>query len=64
MSNQRSDAIVFFGASGDLAYKQIFPSLLRKELGDAKHPLHYLAIPPGLFAVVTEGLAKSRCASR
>jgi glucose-6-phosphate 1-dehydrogenase len=29
MSNLSSDAIVFFGASGDLAYKQIFPSLLR-----------------------------------
>jgi glucose-6-phosphate 1-dehydrogenase len=130
MSNQESDAIVFFGASGDLAYKQIFPSLLRlvrdeginvpivgvaksawtiddlrnrakdsldkhggadpesfqklanllryvdgdyndnrtfvqlrKELGDAKHPLHYLAIPPSLFAVATEGLAKSGCAA-
>jgi len=36
---------------------------LRKELGDAKHPLHYLAIPPSLFAVVTEGLAKSGCAA-
>ena len=23
-----SDALVFFGASGDLAYKQIFPALL------------------------------------
>ena len=23
-----SDALVFFGATGDLAYKQIFPSLL------------------------------------
>lgn len=23
----RSDAIVFFGATGDLAYKQIFPAL-------------------------------------
>ena len=122
MSNQESDAIVFFGASGDLAYKQIFPSLLRlvrdeginvpivgvaksawtiddlrnrakasldehggadpesfqklasllryvdgdyndkatfvqlrKELGDAKHPLHYLAIPPSLFAVRDRG---------
>jgi glucose-6-phosphate 1-dehydrogenase len=129
MSDQRSDAIVFFGASGDLAYKQIFPSLmrlvrdegvnvpivgvaksgwtlehlknrakdsleqhggadqeafqklvsllhyvdgdyndpatftqLRRELGDAQRPLHYLAIPPSLFAVVTEGLAKSGCA--
>src|SRR5882724_5593846 len=27
MSNQQSDALVFFGATGDLAYKKIFPSL-------------------------------------
>ena len=27
MSAPRSDALVFFGATGDLAYKQIFPSL-------------------------------------
>src|SRR5262245_22527070 len=27
MDKQRSDALVFFGASGDLAYKKIFPSL-------------------------------------
>jgi len=27
MSAQRSDALVFFGATGDLAYKKIFPSL-------------------------------------
>ena len=27
MSEPRSDALVFFGATGDLAYKQIFPSL-------------------------------------
>jgi glucose-6-phosphate 1-dehydrogenase len=120
-----SDSIVFFGATGDLAYKQIFPSLqglvrdegldvpiigvakagwsldqlktrardslsshggldpkafvkltsllryvdgdyndpstyvrLRQELGDTKRPLHYLAIPPSLFATVAEGLAK------
>src|SRR5271156_1114533 len=119
MDNTHSDALVFFGATGDLAYKQIFPSLqrlakrgaltgpvigvakagwgldqlkarakdsvekhggidpeglerllgamryvdgdygdpatfaqVRKELGDAKHPLHYLAIPPSLFAQV------------
>ena len=25
---ERSDALVFFGATGDLAYKQIFPALL------------------------------------
>ncbi len=28
MSEAQSDAIVFFGATGDLAYKQIFPALL------------------------------------
>jgi len=27
MSNRHSDALVFFGATGDLAYKKIFPSL-------------------------------------
>ena len=27
MSNLQSDALVFFGATGDLAYKQIFPAL-------------------------------------
>jgi glucose-6-phosphate 1-dehydrogenase len=27
MANVRSDAPVFFGATGDLAYKKIFPAL-------------------------------------
>src|SRR5262245_5031196 len=27
MNNTRSDALVFFGATGDLAYKKIFPAL-------------------------------------
>lgn len=125
-----SDALVFFGATGDLAYKQIFPALfglvrdeglsipiigvarrwgldqlkaraadsvkahggdigcdafkklmsllhyvdgdyadpkvfteLRKQMGDAKRPLHYLAIPPILFSVVASQLAKSGCAT-
>ncbi len=125
----RSDALVFFGATGDLAFKQIFPALqalvkrhnldipivgvaragwnlerlkerakdsisqhggvddeafpkllsllryvdgdyseaetfrrLRSELGSAKAPLHYLAIPPSMFGPVAEGLAKSGCA--
>lgn len=129
MSQPNSDALVFFGATGDLAYKKIFPSLqamvrrghlnvpvigvakagwsldqfksrardsvekhggldqaafaklaaqlryidgdynapatfaaLRKELGSAKHPAHYLAIPPVLFGVVVEQLGKSGCA--
>lgn len=126
MTNQHSDAFVFFGATGDLAYKKIFPALqrmtrrghldmpvigvakrdwtsdqlrvrarqslqehggvdpdafaklsarlqylsgdygkgmtyerLRKALGNAARPLHYLAIPPSLFATVAQGLAKS-----
>ncbi|HZA83626.1 MAG TPA: glucose-6-phosphate dehydrogenase [Actinomycetes bacterium] len=126
MDSQRSDAIVFFGATGDLAYKEIFPALqglvernrldlpiigvaksgwdleglrarardslerqgtvdedafarlisllryidgdyadpttfkrLREALGEARAPLHYLAIPPSMFATVTQGLAGS-----
>ena len=35
---------------------------LRKELGDAAHPLHYLAIPPSVFPRVIEGLGQSGCA--
>ena len=128
MSELDSDALVFFGATGDLAYKKIFPSLqamvkrghldvpvigvakagwtldqmrarardslekhggldatafaklsarlryvdgdyndpatfaaLRKELGEAKRPAHYLAIPPVLFGKVVGQLAASGC---
>ncbi|MGB7130577.1 MAG: glucose-6-phosphate dehydrogenase [Candidatus Sulfotelmatobacter sp.] len=130
MSNFESDALVFFGATGDLAYKKIFPALqamakrghlsvpvigvakagwnldqlrarakesvekhggldpkafdklctllryidgdykapatftaLRKELKEAHHPTHYLAIPPILFETVVEQLEKSHCAN-
>ncbi|HEY1779227.1 MAG TPA: glucose-6-phosphate dehydrogenase [Roseiarcus sp.] len=126
MQAAESDALVFFGASGDLAFKQIFPALLglvanegvnvpivgvakagwtveqlrarakdsiekhggadpaglaklsgllryvdgdyndprtftdlKKALGGAKRPLHYLAIPPSLFGVVVSALAKA-----
>jgi len=127
MSDMHSDALVFFGATGDLAYKKIFPALqsmikrghlnvpvigvakagwnleqfrarahdslekhgggvdaaafeklnsllhyvdgdyqdpatfqaIRKELNGAQRPAHYLAIPPALFAMVVEQLAKS-----
>jgi glucose-6-phosphate 1-dehydrogenase len=129
MSTPRSDALVFFGATGDLAYKKIFPSLqamlqrghldapvigvakagwnldqmrarakdslekhggldpaafaklsgllryvdgdyndpatfaaIRKEMGAAKRPAHYLAIPPVLFGKVVEQLGVSGCA--
>src|ERR1700728_4069243 len=126
MDQPYSDAVVFFGATGDLAYKQIFPSLqklakrgklagpvigvakagwnldqfkqraqdsvekhggldpvgfpklleklryvdgdyndaqtfanVRTELGAAKHPIHYLAIPPFLFGKVLTQLKAS-----
>ncbi|GMV10736.1 MAG: glucose-6-phosphate dehydrogenase [Gemmatimonadetes bacterium SCN 70-22] len=126
-----SDALVFFGITGDLAFKKIFPALyhmarrgvlhvpvvgvasspltrqqlvararasvtqhvdavdepafatlaaalsyvqgdyredetyrqLRVALGDARRPLHYLAIPPSLFTAVVEGLAGAACAA-
>src|SRR4030095_12931104 len=35
---------------------------LRKELGGAAHPLHYLAIPPSVFEKVVEALGQSGCA--
>ena len=123
---ERSDAFVFFGATGDLAYKKILPALqsmihrghldvpiigvakqgwtleqlrerarasvsehggldeaafaklvaqlryidgdyselgtfeaLRRELGEAARPIHYLAIPPSMFPVVVENLGRS-----
>ena len=128
MNEPVSDAFVFFGATGDLAYKQIFPALqalaarghfdipficvarsgwnlerlkerIRESLkrhggvqeeacaricghlkyvhGDyhepatydklcavlkgCTHPLYSLAIPPSVFAVVVEGLARTGC---
>jgi glucose-6-phosphate 1-dehydrogenase len=128
MTVSRSDALVFFGATGDLAYKKIFPALqamakrghlsepvigvakagwnldqlkarardsvekhgglntaafeklcgllryvdgdykdpatfksIREQLGSAQRPAHYLAIPPILFGLVVEQLAKSGC---
>jgi glucose-6-phosphate 1-dehydrogenase len=35
---------------------------LRRELGEAMRPLHYLAIPPSLFPTVVEQLAAAGCA--
>jgi glucose-6-phosphate 1-dehydrogenase len=126
VSQPHSDALVFFGATGDLAYKKIFPALqsmikrgtlsvpvigvakagwnldqlkarakdsleqhggldaaaweklssllryvdgdysdpatfvaVRKTLGAAERPAHYLAIPPSLFEKVVEQLVQS-----
>jgi glucose-6-phosphate 1-dehydrogenase len=128
MSEPHSDALVFFGVTGDLAYKKIFPSLqamlkrghlnvpiigvaktdwtleqlkarvrdslekhggidsaafdklcgllryvggdytdpatfvaIRQELGAARRPAYYLAIPPMLFGSVVEQVANSGC---
>ncbi len=130
MTALESDALVFFGATGDLAHKKIFPALqsmikrghlsvpvigvakanwklddlkarardsleehggvdptafdrlcgllryvdgdyndpetfvqLRQQLGAARRPAHYLAIPPVLFPVVVEQLGASGCAN-
>jgi glucose-6-phosphate 1-dehydrogenase len=129
VSHILSDALVFFGATGDLAHKKIFPALqklakrgrlempvigvaksgwtlqqlqarakdsvqtyggldeegfgklmarlqyidgdysdaatfhqLRQKLGASKHPVHYLAIPPTVFAEVLNQLQSSGCA--
>src|ERR1700721_2928999 len=35
--------------------------LLKKTLGSASRPAHYLAVPPNLFMSVVESLAKSNC---
>lgn len=129
MDRTQADALVFFGATGDLAYKKIFPALLamikrghlnvpvvgvaksgwtidnlrarakdsiekhgsmdsaafqklmsllhyvdgdyqdqgtfkelRRQLGNAQRPMHYLAIPPSLFETVIHQLAEAGCA--
>jgi glucose-6-phosphate 1-dehydrogenase len=37
---------------------------LKQALGDARHPAHYLAIPPALFATVIKGLGAAGLADR
>jgi glucose-6-phosphate 1-dehydrogenase len=46
---------------GDYREPQTFAAL-RKALGSAKHPLHYLALPPTLFSTVSDQLRESGCA--
>ena len=45
---------------GDYEKPETF-DLLKKTLGSASRPAHYLAIPPSLFKSVVESLAKSNC---
>ncbi len=47
------------GSNDDL---QTFQAL-RRELGDAHRPLHYLAVPPAIFGEVVDNLAASGCAA-
>jgi glucose-6-phosphate 1-dehydrogenase len=47
---------------GDYADAATFETL-RRELGEACRPTHYLAIPPSVFGVVVEGLGKSGCSN-
>jgi glucose-6-phosphate 1-dehydrogenase len=46
---------------GDYADPAVFDAV-RKELGNAQHPMHYLAIPQGLFGMVAKQLGRSGCA--
>ena len=41
--------------SGDYTHPETFTAI-KKALGDARHPAHYLAIPPLLFETVIQGL--------
>ncbi len=47
--------------SGEYAAQSTFETL-RRELGDAQRPTHYLAVPPSVFATVVERLGSSGCA--
>jgi glucose-6-phosphate 1-dehydrogenase len=46
---------------GDYREPKTFAAL-REALGSAQHPLHYLALPPSLFATVARQLRESGCA--
>ena len=47
---------------GDYADPQTYVTL-RAALGNAKHPLYYLAVPPESFSVVANGIAATGCGS-
>ena len=47
--------------SGDYRDPATFEKL-REALGGSEHPLNYLAIPPGMFEPVVQGLEQSGCA--
>ncbi len=47
---------------GDYADAATF-AMLKQRLGGCKAPIHYLAIPPSMFPVVVENLARAGCTS-
>ena len=53
MTAPRSDALVIFGVTGDLAYKQIFPALLGLVLEGLDVALER---EPGCPVVLTQGI--------
>ena len=58
MSQVQSDALVFFGATGDLAYKKIFPALQAMvKRGTLTVPVIGVA-KAGLGAGAAEGLGR------
>jgi len=59
MSEAHANAFVFFGATGDLAYKKMPAQLAR----GATRPAHYLAIPAALFGTVVQQLAQAGLAA-
>jgi glucose-6-phosphate 1-dehydrogenase len=52
---------LFSYVSGDYEDPATFTAL-KKELGSARHPAHYLAIPPSLFETVIKGLGAAKLA--
>src|SRR5208282_926725 len=50
-------------ARGDYGGTQLYDAI-RRELGPATRPLHYLAVPPSAFPDVVRGLEKSACAAQ
>ena len=53
-------ASLFRYVSGDYADLETF-TRIRQALGNAMHPLFYLAIPPSAFPITVEHLSKARC---
>ena len=54
MTASRSDALVVFGVTGDLAHKMIFPALYAMvKRGTLKVPVIGVALPSGVWSVCT-----------